>query len=155
MCVMRDLIEPKGAGPCSEKARNVMRKWEIPIWDAVWSLIMRTGLMEFSDDRDLHNCIQNMFINPKTENQLYTFTHLIFKRSDEKQRFYSAGCCYTCFTSAPSTNSISNCPTNLDVIAFVEFVKERDSCSYNEAIRKVAVSMDAWHQSKNQYKLEK
>lgn len=58
----------------------------------------------------------------------------------------------TCFTSAPTN---SNSPTNLDVIAFVEFVKERDSCSYNAAIRKVAVSMDAWHQSKNQYKLEK
>ena len=111
--------------------------------------------MEFSDDRDLHNCIQNMFINPKTEYQFYMHLLIWSLNALMKNRDFIVPVVATCFTSAPSTNSISNCPTNLDVIAFVEFVKERDSCSYNEAIREVDVSMDAWHQSKNQYKLEK
>lgn len=55
----------------------------------------------------------------------------------------------TCFTSSVSNN---NSPTNLDVVAFV---KGRDSCSYNEAVRIVAKSMDQWPQAKNLYTLEK
>ena len=59
----------------------------------------------------------------------------------------------TCFE--PTSDPFPYCPSNLAVVAYVEFVKAKYDCSYKKAVQDVSVTMSNWTQPKKRDKIVK